>query len=190
VAAALTLCALTAPARALEGPAERDVALLGEPAGPPLAGIELDLATEQVASRMRCPVCQGLSVADSHTDSAQAMRTKARELLSRGYSHEQVLTYFESSYGEFIRLSPRPEGFNLVVWMLPVAGLLVGAALIWARLRRRAAPAGRETPAPERDDDLSAYRERVRRETSGRSPAAGPGERKPEAGGPAPEAGR
>jgi hypothetical protein len=74
--------------------------------------------------------------------------------------------------------------------MLPVAGLLAGAALIWARLRRHAAPAGGETPAPERHDDLSAYRERVRREASGRPPAAVPGGPEPEAGGPVSEAGR
>ncbi len=157
---------------------ERDLALLGEPAGAPLTGSELEAATESVAAWMRCPVCQGLSVADSHTESALAMRDKARALLARGYSADQVLTYFESSYGEFIRLAPRPEGFNLVVWFMPALGLLVGIALVWSRLRRgrkepvaadpvdggRAETDRVDASTADGGDDLTAYRERVRRE--------------------------
>ncbi len=167
------LLAVGLPAVAQTPLEERDLALLGAPAGEPLAGIELDMATESVSALMRCPVCQGLSVADSHTESALAMRSKAESLLAEGYSADQVLTYFESSYGEFIRLSPRPEGFNLLVWALPAAGLLVGLALVWARLRRREAMPSEAVPEAgtgsgidpgDESDELTAYRERVRRE--------------------------
>lgn len=140
---------------------ERDRVLLGEPAGRPLGGDELREATEAVTGLMRCPVCQGLSVADSHTPSAIAMKAKAEALLAAGYSSAQVLTYFESSYGEFIRLAPRPKGFNLVVWILPGVALLIGLGLVWMRLRRRPS----ERPATEApDEDLEEYRRRVREE--------------------------
>lgn len=140
---------------------QRELALLGEPAGQSLSGAELAAATEKVTSMMRCPACQGLSVADSHTPAAQAMRAKAEALVAAGYSRNQVLGYFEASYGEFIRLAPRAEGFNLVVWFLPGLGLLVGVLVIWRRLR------GRQVAAPvveTEDAELAAYRERVRRE--------------------------
>lgn len=140
---------------------EQDTALLGEPEGRPLAGEELHQTTEAVTSLMRCPVCQGLSVADSHTPLAIAMKAKAEALLAAGYSRSQVLTYFESAYGEFIRLSPRPEGFNLVVWILPGVALLIGIGLVWRRLRRRPAVA-REVTEP--DEELEDYRRRVREE--------------------------
>lgn len=140
---------------------ERDVELLGAPQGRPLSDAELERATEEVTSLMRCPVCQGLSVADSHTPLALAMGAKAEALLEAGYSSDQVLGYFESSYGEFIRLSPRPEGFNLVVWILPGVGLLVGLLLIWYRLRRR--PETQPVAAAD-DGEMASYRERVRRE--------------------------
>jgi cytochrome c-type biogenesis protein CcmH len=165
---ATVLVAAAAVAGAQEGSLDpRDVARLGPPAGPPIAGAELAAATHEVASMMRCPVCQGLSVADSHTPSALAMRVKAEALLAAGYSREQVLGYFEASYGEFIRLAPRAEGFNLVVWILPGVGLLIGALLVWRRLRK--APgraAGGAAEAPE-EADLAAYRERVRQEVEG-----------------------
>ncbi len=142
---------------------ERSLQLLGNPAGPPLSGAALERATEEVTSLMRCPVCQGLSVNDSSTPSALAMRAKAEVLLASGYDREQVLTYFETSYGEFIRLAPKPRGFNLFVWIVPAVFLLLGGWLIWSRLKR--GPAKKDEM--EVDAELEAYRERVRREVSG-----------------------
>lgn len=136
--------------------------LLGRPAGRPLSGDELDRATEQVASKMRCPVCQGLSVADSPTGSAQAMKAEVREFLAAGYSPKQVLDYFEGSYGEFIRLAPKTQGFNLMVWLAPLVVLVGGAALILARVRRPAGSGAAGGPAD--DTDLAEYVARVRRE--------------------------
>ena len=39
--------------------------LVGPPKGQPLAGDELTRTTQEIASAIRCPVCQGLSIADS-----------------------------------------------------------------------------------------------------------------------------
>ncbi len=89
--------------------------LIGEPKGTPLEGAELDRVAHEVAAVVRCPVCQGLSIADSPVDQAAAMRTEVRELLAAGFTPDQILDYFEPSYGEFIRLEPKPEGFNLLV---------------------------------------------------------------------------
>jgi cytochrome c-type biogenesis protein CcmH len=136
---------------------QADLERLGAPEGRRLAGDELAERTHAVAALMRCPSCQGLSVADSHTAASAAMRAKVERLLALGYSEEQVLAYFEASFGEFIRLAPRPEGFNLVVWIAPIVALALGVVLVAWRLRsarnaRRAAT------------DLERFRERVRAE--------------------------
>jgi cytochrome c-type biogenesis protein CcmH len=141
---------------------DRALKVVGPPAGEALAGAELQLVTEEVTSLMRCPVCQGLSVADSSTPSALAMRAKAERLLASGYDREQVLEYFEASYGEFIRLAPKPKGFNLFVWIVPAIGLLLGGGLIW--WRTRAGSAGPEIV--DVDPELEAYRDRVRQEAA------------------------
>jgi len=133
---------------------------IGAPDGPPLTGAALESLTEKVSSLMRCPVCQGLSVNDSPTPLASAMKNEVRDMLAAGYSRDQVLEYFEQSYGEFIRLAPHARGFNLTVWLAPLALLAVGIALI---LRRRREAPGRPAAAAV-DPDLAAYREQVRRE--------------------------
>lgn len=135
---------------------ESDRRLLGEPAGSALTGDRLERRTENLTSRMRCPVCQGLSIADSPTPAALAMKARVEALLAAGYSEEQILGYFEASYGEFIRLAPKPEGLNLVAWLLPIVALV--AAAVWLTLRARRAGAGKA------DDDLDDYVRRVRQE--------------------------
>lgn len=139
-----------------------DRTLLGAPADAPRHGEALDEATSDLASRMRCPVCQGLSIEDSPSASAVAMKKQVRQLLAQGYSKSQVLEYFEASFGEFVRLEPKMEGFNLFAWFAPAAALLVGLVAVFAtvlRTRRRAAAV-----LAAEEEDLRDYRARVRRE--------------------------
>lgn len=163
ISIALGLILVAATVGAQEGGDPRVETVVGAPNGAPIAGEELAEVTESLTSRMRCPVCQGLSVAASSSPSALAMSAKAEALLARGYDEEQVLNYFESSYGEFIRLEPRAEGYNLLVWILPALGLIVGLALVWARLRRGSVTSEAVAPVEE-DTELEAYRARVRQE--------------------------
>ena len=150
-----------------------EAAILGPPRGAPLEGTALDAATRALGQRMRCPVCQGMAIADSPSASALAMMAQVRDLLARGYTERQVLDYFVRSYGEFVLLEPTRQGFNLVVWLLPLAGVAAGAVLIALRLRsgraRRDAPGGdgggsRAAGSAAGDPDLDRYVERVRSE--------------------------
>lgn len=116
------------------------------PLGRPLSGAELDRATEETAGLMRCPVCQGLSVADSPASSAVDLKAEVRRMLAEGYTRDQVIAAFERSYGEFIRLEPKAEGFNWLVWLMPVLALLCGALMIFLRLRGQAPAAAASGP--------------------------------------------
>lgn len=168
VVGAVLCTVLGTPGFAQESLGADNLAILGQPHGQPISGDELDQRTEELTSRMRCPVCQGLSIAASDTAIAMAMKEEVRQFLAAGYTEEQVFGYFEASYGEFIRLEPKAKGFNLVVWIAPIIALLIGIGVVVHRLRERPAP---RSPAPvaeqeERDPDLEAYRERVRREVT------------------------
>jgi len=102
------------------------------PHGTPLSGAALEQRTHEVASLLRCPVCQGMSVADSPSTVALDMKQQVREMLSRGYTQEQILNFFEQSYGQFVLLDPK----NPFVWILPVVVLLVGIAIVVRKARR------------------------------------------------------
>ena len=133
---------------------------VGAPKGTPLTGAALFQRTHQVASLLRCPVCQGMSVADSPSEMAVNMKGQVRELVARGYTEEQILKYFELSYGQFVLLKPKFEGVTGMVWVLPVLALLIGAAVVFFKLRRleRGPDAGSEASpgVPAGTDDESS----------------------------------
>ena len=152
-------------------------AVLGAPAGTRLSGGALEAAAAEISTKLRCPVCQGVAISDSPSSMATHMREQVRELLAQGYSAEQVMTYFEKSYGELVRLEPPMRGLNRVLWLLPVILLLGGGLFVAARARVSKAPSvanPQESPlAPQtvaaEDADLGPYLERVRRDAGLRS---------------------
>jgi cytochrome c-type biogenesis protein CcmH/NrfF len=96
----------------------------------------LDARVRAVASELRCPVCQGESIQDSPAALAQEMKAIVREQLAAGRTPDEVKSYFVEKYGEWILLRPKAHGWNVIVYALPVAALLIGAAVI-ARATRR-----------------------------------------------------
>jgi cytochrome c-type biogenesis protein CcmH len=125
-------------------------------------------ATEQtvyeVSSELRCVVCQNLSVADSPSEMAGQMRAIVRDRLAAGETPEQVRQYFVDRYGEWILLAPRRRGFNLVVWGVPIAAVVVGLAVTIMLLRRWTRAGRARVVAPAVDAAMSA---RIRREMGG-----------------------
>jgi cytochrome c-type biogenesis protein CcmH len=117
--------------------------VVGAPQSRPLSGPALDKETQHVAALLRCPVCQGLSVADSPAETAVNMRNQVRDLVAAGFTEDQILAYFERSYGEFVRLEPPLRGVNWSLWLAPLVGLLLGGGVVFWIVR---AP-GRATKA-------------------------------------------
>ena len=129
---------------------------LPAPVGSPRSGPELEELTQEVSEELRCPMCQGMSVADSPSASAQAIKDEVRDLLAAGFSEEQVQEYFEGTYGEFVLLSPKREGLNWLLWLAPGALFLGG--LGWILLARRNVLSS----PPDDDQALDPYLQQVR----------------------------
>ncbi|MFQ5896786.1 MAG: cytochrome c-type biogenesis protein CcmH [Candidatus Methylomirabilia bacterium] len=137
--------------------------LLVAPAGVAPAGGVSEETVREIASQLRCVVCQNLSVADSPSQMANQMRGIIRERLAADESPEAVVEYFVEKYGEWVLLSPRPRGFNLLVWIVPFATIALGLGVVAAltvRWTRHSRP-----PAPPEVVD-PAIRERINRELS------------------------
>ena len=109
---------------------------VGAPKGQPLTGETLDRRTNEISTLLRCPVCQGLAVADSPAEMAVNMKRQVRDLLARGYTEEQILSYFEQSYGQFVLLKPKFEGINRLVWLLPLAALIIGIVIVAMKMKK------------------------------------------------------
>ena len=109
----------------------------------------LDERVRAIASRLRCPVCQNESVADSPSELAAQMRALIRTKLEQGESPEAIVAYFASRYGEWILLDPPRQGLGWVLWTAPAVILVVGLAAAVRFIRRRVRPASTEAGARE-----------------------------------------
>lgn len=116
--------------------------------------------------QLRCPVCQGVSIADSPSESAAQMRAVVRERLAAGASDDEVKGYFVARFGAWVLLAPSGDGLGALLWVVPGVSMSAGAiALVW-RARRRPvalvdiepadtvpdapAPTSATSPAPDR----------------------------------------
>lgn len=93
-----------------------------------------------IGKGLRCPVCQGMPIAESPSEMAQAMMVRVRELLAEGKSPDEVRQYFVERYGEWVLLEPTREGVNVLVWVLPPLALIVGLGLALVAVRRLRGP--------------------------------------------------
>jgi cytochrome c-type biogenesis protein CcmH len=148
------------------------IAVLGQPdGGVPTDDAAINATSAAIAVKLRCPVCQGVAVSDSPSGMATKMRGQIRDLVAQGYSENQVMSYFERSYGEFVRLDPPMQGLNLLLWILPGAVLLGGAGFVFWKARQpvtAAAPAETKPAASAPttvDPALAKYLERIRRDS-------------------------
>ena len=126
-----------------------------EPGTPPAADV-VDAEAVEIGSRLRCPVCQGLSVADSTSAAAVTMQNRVRELVAQGYSREQIEDYFVSKYGEWVLLDPQRGGLNDLIRFGPLVLLAMGllaATLVARRSDDATRPAAASSAAPTIPDD-------------------------------------
>ncbi len=90
---------------------------------------------DAIARDIRCPVCAGLSIAESDAPAAQAMRLEIRSRVDEGQSDEEVRAYIAAKYPDS-SLRPPTSGVAGLVWALPVAAAVLAAAGMVVAFRR------------------------------------------------------
>ncbi len=103
-----------------------------------------------IENDVMCVSChESLAVAQS--PQAYAERAYIRTLISQGLDKQQIERQLVAQYGPAVLGRPPARGFNLTVYILPPAMLLIGLAtlaVILPRWRRRAASVGAPAQAP------------------------------------------
>ncbi len=87
-------------------------------------------------SLVRCPACEDISVAQSSATAAIAVRHEISAKVRRGDSDTQILTSLEATYGTSILLSPPTSGLGSLLWIVPIAGLVL-VVVTGIRIARR-----------------------------------------------------
>jgi len=64
-----------------------------------------------------------------------AVHKDIKALVDGGYTGDEIMAAMTSTYGDFILMTPRKQGFNLLAWFAPFAAVAIGAVAIGALLR-------------------------------------------------------
>jgi cytochrome c-type biogenesis protein CcmH len=107
---------------------------------------------------IRCPVCQGESIADSPSQTARDMMALIDQRIEEGLSDQQILDELLASYSGALLLDPPVSGSTLWVWLAPIVAFAVGLAMIARRVR----PSPATTPIVVRQDPAGSPRSRRR----------------------------
>ncbi|MFL5296119.1 MAG: cytochrome c-type biogenesis protein [Phenylobacterium sp.] len=86
---------------------------------------------------VRCLVCQNESIDDSEAELAHDLRRVVREQVKAGRSDAEIKRFLTDRYGEFVLLTPAFSWTNLALWGGPFLVVVLGAGLLWGRLRNR-----------------------------------------------------
>ena len=109
-----------------------------------------------------CPVCPAETIDQAQVEISRQMRDVVRQLLAEGASREEILDFFVDRYGAQVLAAPPKSGVNLLAWLLPIVGILVGIGGVFFVIRAMASRSGERTDAgPAWEEGLEPYLEAV-----------------------------
>ncbi|MBJ7451802.1 MAG: cytochrome c-type biogenesis protein CcmH [Blastococcus sp.] len=89
----------------------------------------------ELEQRLRCPVCKSVSIAESMSDTAVAMRATVDDQIEAGRSDQEIIAYFTERYGDWVLLDPPTGGATLPLWLIPLGVAAVAVVLVLTRRR-------------------------------------------------------
>jgi cytochrome c-type biogenesis protein CcmH len=120
--------------------------LAGILAAPALAS-EQHPSLAELEGRIMCPTCKGQTLDESTAPAADAVRRLIVRRIAAGDTRSEIEDRLVAEYGESILAAPPARGFGLLAWVLPIAGLALGALVLGVLARRWSR--GRDAPGPD-----------------------------------------
>jgi cytochrome c-type biogenesis protein CcmH len=98
---------------------------------------EQQAAYDTLVAELRCLVCQNQTIGDSNADLAADLRRQVYEMLQQGKSKDEILQFMTERYGDFVLYKPPFKVKTGLLWLGPVAFLVVGLLTVFLFVRRK-----------------------------------------------------
>jgi cytochrome c-type biogenesis protein CcmH len=95
-----------------------------------------EAAARDLMHELRCLVCQGQSIADSDAPLAGDMRHEVRSKIAQGESPDAIREWLVARYGNWVTYDPPMDAATALLWLGPVAFLMLGGWLAFGRFRK------------------------------------------------------
>jgi cytochrome c-type biogenesis protein CcmH len=113
----------------------------------PAAASEQNPTLPELERELICPTCHE-SLAASTSPIADRMRAFIRGRIAAGDTKSEIKSKLVDQFGESVLAAPPKSGFNLLAWVLPLAGVTLAAGIVavlayrWSRSRKPEETAG------------------------------------------------
>jgi cytochrome c-type biogenesis protein CcmH len=94
---------------------------------------------KQLTQELRCLVCQNQNLADSDAQLAHDLRAEIHEMLLAGKSDDEIKQFMVERYGDFVLYSPPVQKNTYLLWLAPLALLLIGGLILRSNIKKRTA---------------------------------------------------
>jgi cytochrome c-type biogenesis protein CcmH len=85
-----------------------------------------------VAKQLYCPVCENIPLDACGTQACEQWRGIIRDKLAEGWTEDQIKDYFVAQYGDRVLAEPPRQGFNWIVYVVPIV-IFVGGGILFYR---------------------------------------------------------
>jgi cytochrome c-type biogenesis protein CcmH len=96
----------------------------------PAAEASADDRIESLSAAIRCPFCNGESLADSQAGVAADYRALIAERVAAGATDEEIMDEFAANFGDSFILDTSTSAWSIALWVVPVLALVVGAGVV------------------------------------------------------------
>ena len=97
-----------------------------------------------IAKNLYCPVCENIPLDACGTAACAQWRQQIADLLTQGYSEQQIYDYFVQQYGPGVLATPPATGFNWLIYFLPPTLVILAAFFLGRGLMQWKKPAGKK----------------------------------------------
>ncbi|HIM95387.1 MAG TPA: cytochrome c-type biogenesis protein CcmH [Gammaproteobacteria bacterium] len=77
-------------------------------------------------NEIRCPVCQGQSIAGSNAGLAKDLREQVRKMIIKNNSNDEIRQFMVDRYGDFVVFKPPVNKSTYLLWLGPFVFLGLG----------------------------------------------------------------
>ncbi len=77
-------------------------------------------------AEIRCPVCQGQSIAGSNADLSKDLRKQVRDMIIKGNTNDEIHQFMVDRFGDFVVYKPPMNKNTYLLWLGPFVFLGLG----------------------------------------------------------------